>query len=203
MKKLMMIAVMAVCCLTANAQKMRHDAGSITIQPMIGLSTGSFRGEYTMNGLNGTFTPDNDGYRTGLVIGAEGEYYMSNGWLSLSAALLYQQQGWKFKNEDTNKIDYINIPILANFYVAKGFALKIGLQPGFLVNAKKGDIDGKDECNSFNLSLPVGLSYEFNNGITLDLRGAAALTKLNKHGDNVKWYSDGGMLTIGYKFELK
>ena len=198
-----MIAVMAVACLTANAQKMRHDAGSFTIQPMIGLSTGSFRGEYTMNGVNGTFTPDNDGYRTGLVIGAEGEYYLSNGWLSLSAALLYQQQGWKFKDEDATKLDYINIPIMANFYVAKGFALKIGLQPGFLVSAKRGGVDGKDDCNSFNLALPVGLSYEFKNGITLDLRGAASLTKVNKNGDNIKWYSDGGMLTIGYKFELK
>ena len=203
MKKLMMIAVMAVCCLTANAQKMRHDAGSITIQPMIGLSTGSFRGEYTMNGLNGTITPDNDGYRTGLVIGAEGEYYFSNGWFSLSAAALYQQQGWKFKNTEAAKVDYINIPILANFYVAKGFALKIGLQPGFLVSAKQDGVDFKSECNSFNLSLPVGLSYEFANGITLDLRGAASMTKLNKEGSDIKWYSDGGMLTIGYKFELK
>ena len=198
----MMIAVMAVCCLTASAQKARHDAGSFTIQPMIGLSTGTFRGEYTVNGSKGTVTPDTDGYRTGLVIGGEGEYYFSNGWLSLSAGLLYQQQGWKFKDTDATKIDYINIPILANFYVAKGFALKIGLQPGILVNAKRGSIDGKDECNSFNLALPVGLSYEFKNGITLDLRGAASMTKLNKDGDDIKWYSDGGMLTIGYKFEL-
>ena len=203
MKKLMMIAVMAVACLTANAQNARHEGGSITIQPMVGLSTGTFRGEYTVNGTNGTVTPDNDGYRTGLVIGAEGEYYLSNGWLSLSAAALYQQQGWKFKNYDTAKLDYINIPVLANFYVAKGFALKIGLQPGFLVSAKEGSADVKDYCNSFNLSLPVGLSYEFANGITLDLRGAASMTKLNKNGDNISWYSDGGMLTIGYKFELK
>lgn len=39
--------------------------------------------------------------------------------------------------------------------------------------------------------------------LTFDLRGAAAITKLNKNGNNVKWYNDGGMLTIGYKFELK
>ena len=31
----------------------------------------------------------------------------------------------------------------------------------------------------------------------------SAITKLNKNGNNVKWYNDGGMLTIGYKFELK
>jgi hypothetical protein len=112
------------------------------------------------------------------------------------------------KNDDyfeimADKVDYINIPVLANFYVAKGFAIKIGLQPGFVINAKGDDGDFKNQCNKFNLALPVGLSYEFKNGITLDLRGAAAITKLNKSGNKVKWYNDGGMLTIGYKFEVK
>ena len=68
---------------------------------------------------------------------------------------MYQQQGWKIKGFDADKVDFINIPVLANFYVAKGFALKIGLQPGFVVSADKGI---KDDCNTFNLALPVGLS---------------------------------------------
>ena len=198
MKKFFMIAVMAVVCMTASAQKMRHGAGQITIQPMIGLSTGYLRGEEET--ATGTVKYENNEARTGLVVGAEGEYYTTTPWLSVSAALLYQQQGWKFKHGSDYNIDFINIPVLANFYVAKGFALKIGLQPGFIVSADKGI---KDDCNKFNLSLPVGLSYEFKNGITLDLRGAAAITKLNKSGNNVKWYNDGGMLTIGYKFEVK
>ena len=198
MKKFFMIAVMAVVCMTASAQKMRHGAGQITVQPMIGFSSGYLRGEEET--ANGTVKFENNEARTGLVIGAEGEYYTTTPWLSVSAALLYQQQGWKFKGENDHKVDFINIPVLANFYVAKGFALKIGLQPGFVVSADKGI---KDDCNTFNLALPVGLSYEFKNGITLDLRGAAAITKLNKDGDKVKWYNDGGMLTIGYKFELK
>ena len=193
-----MIAVMAVVCMTESAQKMRHGAGQITIQPMIGLSTGYLRGEEET--ATGTVKYENNEARTGLVVGAEGEYYTTTPWLSVSAALLYQQQGWKIKGFDADKIDFINIPVLANFYVAKGFALKIGLQPGFIVSADKGI---KDDCNKFTLSLPVGLSYEFKNGITLDLRGAAAITKLNKSGNKVKWYNDGGMLTIGYKFEVK
>ena len=200
MKKAMMIAVMALCCLTANAQKMRHSAGSFTIQPMIGFSYGNLRGEYST--ASGTYKYDNDDSRIGLAIGAEGEYYTSTPWFSVSAGLMYMQQGWKEKNVETAKVDYINIPILANFYVAKGFALKIGLQPGILVNAKEGSIDFKSNCNTFCLSLPLGLSYEFKNGITLDLRGAAALTNLNSKDNNVKWYADGGMLTVGYKFDV-
>lgn len=201
MKKLMMIAVMAVCCLTANAQKMRHDAGSFTIQPMIGLSIGTWRGERETNGISTTSTSNEA--RVGLAIGAEAEYYTSTEWLSISAGLLYQQQGWKFKEDSkSTNIDYINIPVLANFYVGKGFALKIGVQPGFKVNAS---YDGKslEKVKSFNFAIPVGLSYEFNNGITLDLRGAASLTRVDDFNDDNKWYTDGGMLTIGYKFELK
>lgn len=201
MKKFFLIAVMAVISLSASAQKMRHDAGSITIQPMIGISNGYLRGEYTSGGTTVKF--ENNEARTGLGIGAEAEYYTTTPWLSVSAAVLYQQQGWEMKSSTTSKVDFINIPVLANFYVAKGFALKIGLQPGFVVKAEEDGVDVKDNCNTFNLSLPVGLSYEFKNGITLDLRGAAAITKLNKKSDALKWYNDGGILTIGYKFSLQ
>jgi hypothetical protein len=193
MKKMMMIAVMAVMCLTANAQKMRHGAGKITIQPMIGFSVGTFRGEYT----SGTITGNEA--RVGLAIGAEAEYYTTTDWLSLSAALKYEQLGWEWQNASTVKLDYIDIPLMANFYVAKGFALKVGLQPGFMVSD---NVNG--EFKSFNLSIPVGLSYEFKNGITLDLRGGYSLTRVDKFdGNDFKYYTDGGSLTIGYKFELK
>ena len=101
-----------------------------------------------------------------------------------------------YRNNDPTKLDYINIPVMANFYVAKGFALKIGVQPGILVND---NING--DCKSFNFSIPVGLSYEFNNGITLDLRGGYSLTRVDKfNNDDYKYYTDGGSLTIGYKF---
>ena len=193
MKKILMIAVMAVCCLTANAQKMRHGAGQITIQPMIGFSVGTFRGEYSSATISGNKA------RVGLAIGAEAEYYTTTDWFSLSAGAKYEQLGWEWKNASAVKLNYINIPIMANFYVAKGFALKIGLQPGFLVGD---NVEG--ECKSFNFSIPVGLSYEFKNGITLDLRGGYSLTRVDKFdGDDFKYYTDGGSLTIGYKFELK
>ena len=198
MKKFFMMAVMAVACLTANAQNARHDAGSITIQPMIGFSVGTWRGErYT----DGTTSTSNES-RVGLSIGAEAEYYTSTPWLSVSAGLKYEQLGWKFKEDSkSTNLDYINIPVLANFYVAKGFALKIGLQPGFLVSAKYDGNDYKDQCETFNFAIPVGLSYEFKNGITLDLRGAASLTRVDKNGgSDYKNYTDGGSLTIGYKF---
>ena len=196
MKKFFLMAVMAVACLTANAQNSRHSGGSFTIQPMIGIAAGTLSGTYS------DFEISSKDPRAGLTIGAEAEYYTKTPWLSVSAALMYTQQGWETKANGktyTQKLDYINIPVLANFYVAKGFALKIGLQPGFLVSA-----DDKSSFESFNLSMPIGLSYEFKNGITLDLRGTPGLTAVNKNSNSDwKLRSDCSTLTIGYKFSLK
>ena len=201
MKKFFLMAVMAVACLTANAQNSRHSEGSFTLQPMIGIAAGTLSGTYS------DFEISSKDPRAGLTIGAEAEYYTKTPWLSVSAALMYTQQGWEQKNLGktvTQKLDYINIPVLVNFYVAKGFALKIGLQPGFLVNAQFDGNDNKSLCESFNLSLPIGLSYEFKNGITLDLRGTPGLTPVNKNSSSdYKIRSDCSTLTIGYKFSLK
>ena len=192
---------MAVACLTANAQNSRHSEGSFTLQPMIGIAAGTLSGTYS------DFEISSKDPRAGLTIGAEAEYYTKTPWLSVSAALMYTQQGWEQKNLGktvTQKLDYINIPVLVNFYVAKGFALKIGLQPGFLVNAQFDGNDNKSLCESFNLSMPIGLSYEFKNGITLDLRGTPGLTAVNKNSSSdYKIRSDCSTLTIGYKFSLK
>ncbi len=194
-----MIAVMAVCCLTANAQRARHLSGDITIQPMIGVSEGILSGKYN------NFIFRSDDPRTGLTIGAEGEYFTNTRNLSLTAGLMYTQQGWMGKGTgpQTTKLNFINVPLMVNFYILKGLALKLGLQLGFRVSATEGNESVGDLYESFNLSLPIGVSYEFKSPITLDLRYVPALTPINKDSNSDwKMRSDALTLTIGYKFEL-
>ena len=150
----------------------------------------------------------------GLIAGFEGEYY-ANEWLGIAAGINYAQQGWKFKyngNSETQKLDFINIPVTADFYVAKGLALKAGVQFGFLTTAKYGDTKNKDEFNSFNFAIPVGISYEYadfvldlryNADFVLDLRYNIALSAINKNSssDN-KYRSDLIQITVGYKIDL-
>ena len=194
-----MIAVLAIFCLTANAQKARHLSGDITIQPMIGVSEGILSGKYN------NFIFRSDDPRTGLTIGAEGEYFTNTRNLSLTAGLMYTQQGWMGKGTgpQTTKLNFINVPLMVNFYVLKGLALKLGLQMGFRVSATEGNESVGDLYESFNLSLPIGVSYEFKSPITLDLRYVPALTPINKDSNSDwKMRSDALTLTIGYKFEL-
>ena len=195
MKKVMMIAVMAIFAMTASAQNTNREVGAFTLQPKVGLTIGSFSGEYiTVGGKVDTKK------RVGFTAGLEGEIYATN-WLGIALGLNYAQQGWKF-NDVKCKYDYLNVPLVADFYVARGLALKTGVQLGFLMNAKWDDLNFKDDSNKTNFSIPIGISYEFSN-VVLDLRYNVALSKVNKNAtDNYKFRSDLVQITIGYKFEL-
>ena len=195
MKKLMMIAVMAIFAMTASAQNTNREVGAFTLQPKVGLTIGSFSGEYiTVGGKV------ENKKRVGFTAGLEGEIYATN-WLGIALGLNYAQQGWKFGDVKC-KYDYLNVPLVADFYVARGLALKTGVQLGCLMNAKWDDLNVKDDCNKTNFSIPIGISYEFSN-VVLDLRYNVALSKVNKNAtDNYKYRSDLVQITIGYKFEL-
>ena len=197
MKKMMMLLVMATIALTASAQNTLRDNGTFTLQPKVGIGIGRLSGEWkTVSGVD-------DKTRVGLVAGVEGEYYANN-WLGVALGLNYAQQGWKFKGngvDETTKLDYLNVPLTGNFYVAKGLALKTGLQFGFLMNAKVEDADVKDACEKLNLSIPIGVSYEISN-VVLDLRYNLGLSKTNKADNGNKARSDLFQITLGYKFAL-
>ena len=175
----MLIAAFMVASIGAFAQ---HSVGSFTIQPKVGL-----------NIANVTDADDADP-RIGFVGGAELEYQATD-IFSITGGVLYSMQGAK-ADDETLKLDYINIPILANVYVTKGLAVKLGIQPAFNVNSKEGsaDVDAK----SFDFSIPVGLSYEFSN-VVLDARYNWGLTKISENGDSKNSVFQ---ITLGYKFDL-
>lgn len=195
MKKLFVMAAMVLSSVGAFAQ---YNAGDITIQPKVGLSIA----DYT--------DVDDSKTRAGVVAGAELEYHVSP-MFGLSAGLLYSMQGCKYDEDKatvTLKNDYINIPVLANVYVAPGLALKAGLQPGFKVSSKakakvggtsqvSTDIDD-DTFKSFDLSVPVGISYEYMN-ICLDARYNIGVTKVMDGTDSKNSVFQ---ITLGYKFAL-
>ena len=197
MKKLLMMLVMATVAMTASAQNTLRDKGSFTLQPKAGVGIGTISGNWT------TIGGEKDKARIGFVAGLEGEYYAAD-WFGLAVGLNYAQQGFKFEAEDykeTTKLDYLNVPIVGNFYVAKGLALKTGFQFGFLMNAKLDSQDIKDLCNKVNFAIPVGVSYEIEN-VVLDLRYNLGLNKTNKADNGNKARTDLIQITLGYKFNL-
>lgn len=176
MKKLFVMAAMVLSSVGAFAQQA---AGTTTIQPKVGLNVSTIG--------------DND-WKAGFAAGAELQYQATSNF-GVAVGALYSVQGFKGKDIKINTpiVDgsiendykwnpgYINVPITLNYYPVAGLALKAGLQPGFLVNK-----DDMDDAKTVDLSIPVGLSYEYQ-GIVLDARYNIGVTKI---ADNVDHYNN-------------
>lgn len=192
MKKFLASALMLLAASTTTFAQ--NAVGSFSLQPKAGISIAD------MTDTQGTTS------RIGFVGGLEGEYQASD-IFSLSLGVNYSQEGFKMKNSDNKiKLDYINVPILANVYLTKGLAVKVGVQPGFNIgnsvtvdgntmSSSKKDYDG---IKSVALSIPVGLSYEISN-VVLDARYNWGVTKAF---DGLDSKNSVFQVTIGYKFQL-
>lgn len=192
MKKILLTAVVMLASVASYAQQA---VGTFTLQPKIGMNVASLT------------KCDGCDPRIGLAAGVEAEYQATD-IFSVSAGLIYSMQGNKAKEEGvtlTTKLDYINIPILANVYVTKGLAVKLGVQPAFNVSDKqklsggKASVEAEDvRAESFDFSIPVGLSYEYNN-VVFDARYNFGVTNIADGGDSKNSVFQ---FTLGYKFAL-
>jgi len=176
MKKLFVMAAMVLSSVGAFAQQA---AGTTTLQPKVGLNVSTIA--------------DGD-WKAGFAAGAELQYQATDQ-VGLAIGALYSAQGTK-SDHVTWTPGYINIPVTLNYYVAQGLALKAGVQPGFMV-AKDDMID--DAVKTFDLSIPVGVSYEYQN-IVFDARYNIGTTKVFKGG--IDGYNNVIQITVGYKFAL-
>lgn len=189
MKKILVMAAMVLSSVGAFAQ---HEVGSFTLQPKFGMNVANLTGD------------DVDAIKSkvGFVAGVEGEYQFTD-MISGAVGVLYSQQGGAGKHDSDYKLklDYINVPVVCNVYVAKGLAVKAGVQFGFNVNDER-TYDGHKISNldakGFDFSIPVGLSYEYSNFV-LDARYNWGLTKLQEHA---KVNNSVFQFTLGYKFAL-
>ncbi len=203
MRRLLIVIFAFLSTKNAFAQQ---EAGTFTIQPKVGLNVASVTGTVD-NGAN-------KGFRLGLAAGVELEYKFTKT-IGVSFGALYSMQGVNAsttlegtKLTETARLDYINIPIMLNGYVAEGVVLKFGIQPAFRVNdgytmsAQGQSLNGKlsdlgFEINSFDFSFPVGLSFEFSN-VILDARYNIGITEVSKGGGRNNVFQ----FTLGYKFKL-
>ena len=178
MKKLLLLGAMLVCGMVAKAQ--------FVLTPQVGA---------TMSTITNN---DDTKMKVGLVAGANLEYPITEAF-SVSGGLLYTMQGADYKGDgaDKMKLDYLNIPILAQYQLMDGLKIKAGVQPGFLMSAKWGDDDYKDNCEKFDLAIPVGLSYEISDFV-IDARYNFGTSNIYKNSS--KTYKNSViMVTLGYK----
>ncbi len=187
MKKIVLASVALLASASTFAQ---YNPGTISVKPLVGMT------------IANQTDADADA-RIGVAAGAEFEYQATD-IFSISAGAMVAQQGCKNLGSNWGdwipsmpdgldvKTTYINVPILANVYVAPGLAVKAGVQPEFCVD------DDNWNAKSVQMSVPVGLSYQFSNFV-IDARYNWGVTKTFESTDSK---NSTFLVTLGYKFAL-
>lgn len=166
--RMMMLAagLLAVC--SGDAQDMKRYRET-TITPMAGMTLATVTGDDT----------DDCTWKMGFIAGAELMHRFDQHF-GLSLGAFYAQQGTREKDSGYHtklEINYFNFPVQLNFYIIKELAIKTGIQLGVMssckLSAESGSISAKEDVSSdfetIDVSIPVGLSYEYNN-IVFDAR---------------------------------
>ena len=186
MKKFLMIAVMAVAALTANAQQ-----GEYYVTPKIDL------GYTSIHNLNDA--------KSGIIggVGVDFEYMVADQF-GVGAGVDFQYMESEKVNGYKLKYSHVAIPVVGKYHIGQ-FAIKAGIQPTFKTSCKL-DYEGQEAnaseaTKSFTLYVPVGVSYTFNTPIELGLNVAIPCTGIGKNvseSDNTKIMPI--YLSVGYRF---
>ncbi|TXD85108.1 PorT family protein [Subsaximicrobium wynnwilliamsii] len=204
MKKLMLCAAVAVLGFTTvNAQAIRFGAKA-------GVNFANLSGDDVENA---------DG-RTGLNAGLVAEIGITETF-KVQPEVLYSQQGLQedFQGGESKlKLDYINVPVMAKYYVAEGFALEAGPQFGFNISSKyeiqiegqdgeelaSTQSDVEDGVEAFDFGIGGGVSYTLPSGLFVQARYVHGLTSVYQ-GSNEGVFQDdlnnsNLSVSIGYFF---
>lgn len=229
---MLLTALFLTTVLTMSAQSR---PGTFSLIPKLGVSLAKITEQDTYYGDGHSMKPK---YRGDFMAGLEGEYQCSDE-LSLTLGVYYAALGYRTGNREIlqsqteeqavysayqhgyARLDYVLVPVMLNMYVVRGFAVKAGLQAGFLVHDKYevevsdvtydkstgvgtyGDpvtlkYSSLEGYHQFDLSIPLGLSYEYMN-VVLDARYNLGLLKVsNTSGAKNSFFT----FTVGYKFNL-
>ncbi len=156
--------------------------------------------------------------KIGFNVGGFAEIKVSDKF-AIQPELLYSVQGAKssesgsgYSYEYKENLSYINIPVMAKYYVADKFSLEAGPQVGFLISAKSkydvtsggvnatGTEDSKDDYNTLDLGANFGAGYDFTENVSVGVRYNLGLSNIAKDSGDFKATNNVISLSVGYKF---
>ncbi len=143
-----------------NAQSTK---GDITLAPQIGLNFSTYTSDASYD------------LRTSFAGGVIGEYYFSDRW-SLRSGLLFDPMGAEDDFNNTDKLNYLSLPLQANWHFGKNrnWFLNFGPYAAFLLSANSElsdgqEIDVKDFVSKMDIGFGVGIGYKFDVSENLQL----------------------------------
>ena len=252
---LRLLAFMLVCGVMTNAGAQKREAGEWSIIPKVGVNLSKLTGDKIWLGADAS-NYVNSSYKLGYEGGVDVEY-MVHDRIGVTVGAMYAMQSEKFKDyhigekragsenlyefskfENTRvNFGFLNVPVKCNVYLTDNFALKAGVQLGFMLSAKfkynvvsglydklnpgniiyydadgnpaqegsdvylAEEIDAKESYKHFDVSIPVGFSYEYEN-VIVEAQYRIGLSDLNDMPISDKIRSSVFSVTVGYRLGL-
>jgi hypothetical protein len=168
MKKVYLtIALMIISVISINAQETTNK------------STAGIKGGYNLSSVSFDGSSETEKLH-GFHIGVYGESFIGKN-ISIQPEILYSQQGYKIIDGNTTysqKLDYVNIPLMLKLYPVKSFFLEAGPQIGFSISHKETfdsgfvlyDTSKEFEPSNFDWGVNVGAGFKSDAGISLGAR---------------------------------
>jgi len=199
MKKIMLTAAAVLAFAFSNAQETKFGVKA-------GLNLANLTGDY-----------DGASSLIGFHVGGFAEIKLTDKF-AIQPELLYSAQGAKIEQtffdesfEFDTKLNYLNIPVLAKYYITEGFSVEAGPQVGFLLSAKEDGEDAKDYYKSVDFGFNVGAGYNFTENLSVGLRYTIGLSSIADVPDSEEGFEDFDVsdidvknsvfaLSVGYKF---
>ena len=165
MKTILKFIFIFTIVFSTNTQAQKSNAG---IKGGYNLAAVSFDGE------------TETGQRHAFHIGFYGESFVAES-IALQIELLYSQQGYELKDGSgtfTQKLDYINLPLLLKLYPSENFFLEAGPQAGLAISHKE-EFDSnfslfntsqEFDPQSFDWGVNFGGGFKTDSGISLGVR---------------------------------
>jgi hypothetical protein len=196
MKKLFFAVLFTAIAMTSmNAQK---------IGAKVGLNIATLSGDI-----------ENTKMKMGLHIGAVAEFEITEQF-TFQPELVFSMQGTKYDDgssidglggldDPRLKLTYINVPLMAKYYVTESVNIQVGPQVGFLMSANSSgffgddDVDVKDNMNSLDYGVNFGAGYVMDFGLFIDARYNLGLANI-RDSDNITIKNNVISVSVGYFF---
>lgn len=236
-RNLLLTAALLLSAATAGAQE---EVGTWSIIPRIGVNLANISKMDLWYIDEGQETKLKSKYKAGMKVGVDVDYQLTRS-LSTSLGVYYSMLGNRYSDYTEKKVtstsprtvnctdysefvidhQYITVPLMAHYYLAKGFAVSAGVQIGFSVKGtmkqylksytvindeinresikeESYKFDDDENMNKVDFSIPVGLSYEYEN-VIIAARYDIGVSKVYKTGNSKNKVFE---FTVGYRFAL-
>jgi len=200
MKKVIFAAIAVMTFGLANAQDVKFGLKG-------GVNLSSFAGDV-----------ENTKSKVGFQVGGFAEFKLTDKFF-VQPEVMYSLQGAKYQQSEVNyyskgniAMSYLNIPVMAKYYIIDKLNIEAGPQIGFLLSAKdkweesyngvkdSGKDDVKDSFKSVSLGLNVGVGYDFTENLSAGIRYNVGLSNILDTEGDYKAHNNVLTLAVGYKF---